>query len=414
MRQANRDYLRSPQVLLQKGRTFFYLMAHKNDRFNMSISERLSQLYMDRFGGTPLVVRAPGRINFLGEHVDYNHGYCLPAALDKAIYFALGPAEGRESTLYSADFDELYDTAAQTKPAWGQYIDSLLTESRNNGWKTTSFQGVLASDLPIGAGLSSSAALCCGLLFGLDRLFEGQRSRQEIALVAQATEHRIGIKCGLLDQFSVLYGKKNHLIEMDCLAMTHRHHVIDLKGAHMVLVNSNVAHNLVDSAYNDRRRNTEDALATLQKAIPDIDTFRDVTSEHLDDIGKRLTEKQKVYVSYVIEEIQRVREVIALLEKRGSARQLGAYLFATHQGLQDQYGVTCSETDLLVSLGRQTPGIFGARQLGGGFGGCVLYLCDDTGLDQLANIMSTYERETGIAPARIEVDVADGVDVISA
>ena len=379
---------------------------------NEALVRQIRTAFSEQYGGTPLLVRSPGRINFLGEHIDYNHGFCLPAAIEQAIYFAISPSPTHNSTLYSIDRDESYDSSAEQNPAWSRYLTSILGIIEEKNLHYRPFQGVIGSDLPIGAGLSSSAALCCGFIYALDDLNGWNLSKRDIALMAQAAEHRVGIKCGLMDQFGVLFGKKDHLLLMDCVDLSYKLHPMDLQGHHLALINSNVSHDLADSAYNHRRTQCEMALEKIRAARAEISTFRDLAPELLSEYRSLITSEQFDFLQYVIGEIQRVRDVVNLISSpkvESYIAELGSLLFETHAGLQDLYQVTCRETDLLVTLARQTPGFYGARQMGGGFGGCVLYLCDDEGLELLPGVLEEYKQRTEIASDCLEVALEDGV-----
>ena len=385
----------------------------------MSIAEQTLRVFSEKYGSSPLLFRAPGRINILGEHVDYNHGFCLPAAIEQAIYFAINNSDEEESTLYSVDQDTTFRTDAEINPSWSKYIASILELMDEKELRFQPFYGVIQSDLPIGAGLSSSAALCCGFIYALDRLNEWNLPRQEIALLAQAAEHRVGIKCGLMDQFGVLFGKKDHVVVMDCVNLTHNIQPMNLQSGRLALINSHVAHDLAQSAYNDRRANCHDALNRIGERFPEVASFRDLSPARLEAANAVLKDAQIDYVGFVISEIARVHQVVDLLSSAAvfadeELTALGNFLFSTHNGLKNEYRVTCEETDLLVDLGRRTPGIYGARQVGGGFGGCVLFLCNDEGLDRLSTLMTDYEHETSIRPSLLEVALSDGIEANAA
>ena len=370
-------------------------------------------LFSQRFGSTPaLVVRAPGRINLLGEHIDYNHGFCLPASIDQAIYIALSPSSGNLE-VYSTAHEEGF-LPPYREPAWGRYLSSILQLATEQQLPFEAVQGLIHADLPTGAGLSSSAALCCGFIFGLNHLFDWQLSQNQIARMAQQAEHRIGMQCGLMDQFGVLHGKKDHLILMDCVSETYQALRLTLSGCQLILINSNVPHNLGETEYNLRRATCEQAIQRMNKAYPEIKQFRDLSLDTLPHFAPLLTPEMLRLSTYVVAEINRVRLIADMLKQTNvpDPTVIGGLLTQTHEGLRDEYRVTRQETDLLVRLGTTASGILGCRQVGGGFGGCVMMLATKEGMEKIPSILTTYEQKTRLKPDLIEVSLADGIGLV--
>jgi galactokinase len=336
-----------------------------------------------------LKVIAPGRINLLGEHLDYNQGVVLPAAINRFFEF-----EFKANTT-----DSIHVEALDLNESW-EFELHELEQLKTTGWKSyvkgvfilmglKSVNGLhirFKSNIPIGAGLSSSAALCCGLAFGLNEFFDLGKTRFELALLAQQTEHQYaGVKCGLMDQVACLLGEEAHLLAFDTLHQSIQTFSLPLVGVQLFLIDSKVKHNLAASAYNERRSQLEEAWNLTQKIFVGIESWRSLKPfqfnallSHLDAVSiKRLT--------YVLDEMSRVQKVQALAERIATDfndssvlndyyQELGQILNQTHDGLRDLYEVSCEEIDFLQCHLLQTLGILGARMMGGGFGGCLLVL----------------------------------------
>ena len=336
-----------------------------------------------------LKVIAPGRINLLGEHLDYNQGVVLPAAINRFFEF-----EFKGNTT-----DCIHIEALDLNESW-EFDLHELKKLKTTGWKSyvkgvfilmglSSVNGLhicFKSNIPIGAGLSSSAALCCGLAFGLNEFFDLGKTRLELALLAQQTEHQYaGVKCGLMDQVACLFGEEAHLLAFDTLDYSIETFSLPLVGVQLFLIDSKVKHNLAASAYNERRSQLEEAWNLAQQIFVGIESWRSLSPfqfkallSHLDAVSiKRLT--------YVLDEMSRVQKVQALAKQiaadlndssalNDSYQELGRLLNQTHDGLRDLYEVSCEEIDFLQCHLQQTPSILGARMMGGGFGGCLLVL----------------------------------------
>ena len=377
------------------------------------------QKYLERFDGQPLVVRAPGRINIIGEHTDYNEGYVMPAAIDKYLFFALGEnADEDQIRFYSFDFQEetqfeLSDFTTEKKVNWKSYLKGVISELQVRHYPIRGFQGVFGGDIPLGAGLSSSAALCCGLIYGICKLQNIAIAKTEIALIAQATEHRIGLNCGLMDQYASLFGKRGRVFRLDCKTLEFSFLPIQMEEYAFVLIHSNIKHELAaGSGYNDRRRSCETVVRAVQKNKSAVQSLRDVDEETLSLVQADVSPTDYRRAAYVLAENYRVLEVSVALE-RGDLLAVGNLLFEANDGLRYEYEVTVPETDLLVDLGKQEDGVLGARQVGGGFGGCVLFLMKKAQMKStLKRIGEAYQLQTGIVPTVIPVSTGDGVSTV--
>lgn len=385
----------------------------------MNSLQTLAQRYIQIFKQSHTLIKAPGRINVIGEHTDYNEGWVLPAAIDKYIYFALGK-NGEEDYIevYSPFFDEkarfnVNSTAFENIPSWAKYLQAATMEMQARGYEVKGINGAMDGDIPLGAGLSSSAALCCGFIFGMAKLNNIEISRAEIALIAQATEHRVGLNCGLMDQYAVLFGKENQVIGLDCQSLVFDHSPLELKNYALVLINSNIKHELAaDSGYNDRRASCERVVATIQKEHPEINTLRDVSEAQLLEYQPQLDSIDFQRAQYIFRENQRVLDAMKAL-KNGDIQQVGEYLYQSHHGMRHEYEITVPEIDFLVDLTKEMPEVIGSRMMGGGFGGCTINFIEQSAKEEaIQKIVSQYQKETNQEATVYEVKISDGVSLL--
>lgn len=343
------------------------------------------------FKTTPLVVKSPGRVNIIGEHTDYNEGFVLPAAIDKAAVVAIGGREDAEVHLYAHEFSESYSVRlADVKPVdgWPTYVLGVVDQLVKRGYTIGGFNLVLGGNVPIGAGLSSSAAVECATAFALNELFGLGLDKMEMARIAQKAEHTFaGVMCGIMDQFASMFGKKNHVIRLDCRSLEYKYVPFEMEGISIVLFNTNVKHSLSSSEYNTRRQQCEQGVAWVREAHPAVNSLRDVTLEMLEEYVAPKDDLIYRRCKYVVEEGLRLLGGCADLE-RGDIAALGQKMFATHEGLSKDYAVSCKELDFLVDAVKGNPDVLGARMMGGGFGGCTINLVKDAGIGALVEHVS--------------------------
>ena len=372
-----------------------------------------------------LKVIAPGRINLLGEHLDYNQGVVLPAAINRFFEFEFNgnTTDGihvEALDLNESWFFELLDLEQLKTTGWKSYVKGvfiLMGLSSVNGLHIC-----FKSNIPIGAGLSSSAALCCGLAFGLNEFFDLGKTRFELALIAQQTEHQFaGVKCGLMDQVACLFGEEAHLLAFDTLDHSIQTFSLPLVGVQLFLIDSKVKHNLAASAYNERRSQLEDAWNLTQQIFVGIDSWRSLKPFQFNVLLSCLDAVSIKRLTYVLDEMSRVQKVQALTEQiaadlndssvlNDSYQELGNLLNQTHDGLRDLYEVSCEEMDFLQNQLLQTPGILGARMMGGGFGGCLLVLAKaDFNSHSLEAVFAAYQLRYRQNPSIEPIQLMGGV-----
>lgn len=368
---------------------------------------------------TPLLVRAPGRVNLIGEHTDYNNGFVLPAAIDKEICFAVALNDRPEARLYSVDQDEHYtlqlNEVQPGNPQWTNYLKGVVAGFQQRGITVPGFDCAFGGDVPIGAGLSSSAAVECGLAFALNELLGAGFSRMELALIGQQAEHQFaGVRSGLMDQFASLFGKADHVVRLDCRSLDYEYFPFDTATCHIVLCNSGVKHSLASSEYNTRRQECEKGVQILQQYYPEVESLRDVTPEQLEQHREELGDVVYQRCSYVVRENQRVEAACQHLIQ-GDLAAFGQEMYASHAGLRDNYEVSCRELDVLVEIARETPGVLGSRMMGGGFGGCTINLVPTELVDSFCErAAAEYQSRLGLPLETYKTSIVGGVATIAA
>lgn len=363
-----------------------------------------------------ILVKAPGRINLIGEHTDYNGGLVLPAAIDRCMYFAFASNESQVGNVYAKDIDESIsinlNSLQKTESTWSNYLIGLLLEFQSKGISLKGFDCAFMSDIPIGAGVSSSSALECGFAMGIDALLGSRLDRWQIIEMSHHSNHNfMQIYGGILDQFSSLFGKVCKCMLMDCSDRSFEYHDLNLEGYKIVLINTNVKHEHTTSGYNDRAHECKVIVSKLADRNPKIKFISDADLSMIEDSDNGLSEKLKRRAKYIIEENERVVQFADAL-KINDVNRLGELLYASHHGLRYDYEVSCSELDLLIELTRKYEAVKGARLMGGGFGGCIIGIVEEDKTDLIVNsIMKEYQVKTGIKPESFFVNASDGAEV---
>ncbi len=384
----------------------------------MRMTEAIREVFVGKFNTEPLLILSPGRINLIGEHTDYNEGFVLPAAIDKYICIAMAISDTAESTVYSADFNETYSFQINTdeKPqGWKAYVKGMLHFiAQESGLLEKGILAVFSGNIPVGGGMSSSAALCSGIGIGVSHLFNLNLSRLELALMGQQTEHHFaGVKCGIMDQFAVLHGKKDQLIKLDCRDLSYEYIPFNFPDYRIVMVNTMMSHALAETEYNQRRQQCEDGVAMLKHHYPGIMALRDVQPEMLREQRHSLPDIIYRRCKYVVEEKERLLQGVEHL-KHGHADNFGELMYQTHDGLSRDYAVSCPELDFLVDAARRMK-VTGSRMMGGGFGGCTLNLVAADQTDHfIETISGEYREKFSRNPEVYQVTIGEGTQVVNA
>ncbi|MBL1409282.1 galactokinase [Sphingobacterium faecale] len=379
---------------------------------------QLKGLYLEQFGSNPAILaKSPGRINIIGEHTDYNLGLVLPAAINKYIYIAVGKRSDFKIHLYSADYTETYRAPLaddpEAAPIWAKYVIGIAQILKREHIKLEGFNAYIIGDVPLGAGLSSSAALTCVTGFALNHLYNLNLSRLEIAKFGQQTEHEnIGVKCGLMDQFASCMGKKNNLIKLDCQDLSFKYIPADWSNYEILLLNTNVHHSLASSAYNDRRAACEQGVAWVKEHHSSIQSLRDISIEQLERYVKPRSVEIYTKCKFIIQENQRLQDACISLTM-GDFKKLGELMFKAHWALSKEYEVSCDELDFLIESAENNHEVIGARMMGGGFGGCTINIIQK-GRSQpfIQEVAPKFKARFGFELTPIHVAIADGASLI--
>tara|TARA_B110001450_G_scaffold254730_1_gene280692 strand:+ start:1144 stop:2286 length:1143 start_codon:yes stop_codon:yes gene_type:complete len=360
----------------------------------MDIIKEVKEEFEKIFTMNPLLVFSPGRINIIGEHTDYNGGFVFPAAVDKGIAAALQKSDTGSCTAIALNLDstinfELDKLKPSKEGSWENYVLGVVAEIQNRNKIVGDFNIIFKGNIPGGAGMSSSAALENSVVFGLNELFDLELTKTEMILISQKAEHNyVGVKCGIMDQYASMFGIKNNALLLDCRTIEATPYEIDFKEHQLMLINTNVKHSLSDSAYNDRRSACESISEILG-----IETLRETSEEDLEKIIDKVTPENYQKALYVIQEIDRTQKAAKAIENN-DLETLGALIYASHNGLQHQYKVSCTELDFLVDQAKKNKHVLGARMMGGGFGGCTINLIAKNEAKSFAKSVSkTYKNK---------------------
>ena len=361
---------------------------------------------------------SPGRINIIGEHIDYNDGFVLPAAINKYICFAISKNENSECHLIAKDLNETYefnwnDELKPIDKMWANYILGVLHQLKNSNFEMQGFNMVFSSTIPMGAGLSSSAALECGVGFAMNSIFKLGLSKKDIALIGQKSEHTfVGVNCGIMDQFASVFGKKNNVIKLDCNTLEYEYYQADFNNYSLLLLDSNVKHTHLTSGYNVRRQEVEQGLSIIKLHFPEVKTYRNCNENMVLELREKLGETLFKRCHFVVKEIQRVQDAAIAIEN-SDFKKLGELMSQTHIGLSEEYEVSCDELDFLVDAVQNEKSVLGARMMGGGFGGCSINLVEK-GLENelIKKIAAKYKTAFGIDLKSYKVKISKGTSFV--
>ena len=376
------------------------------------MQKEIEKTFAEKFGGEGSVYASAGRINLIGEHTDYNGGFVFPGAIDKVIMADIRPNGTDKVRVYSMDIKEYVEFGLKEEDAptqgWARYIFGICREIIKRGGTVKGFDAVFAGNVPLGAGLSSSAALESCFAFALNDLFNDNKiDKFELAKIGQSTEHNYcGVNCGIMDQFASVFGKEGHLMRLDCRSLEHEYYPFNPENYRLVLVDSRVKHELKDSPYNKRRESCERVAKKLG-----VETLRDATMDELNKIKGEISEEDYKRAKYVLEEKDRVLAVCDALNK-GDYEKVGQKMYETHNGLSKDYEVSCVELDYLNDLAKEM-GVTGSRIMGGGFGGCTINLLPNDLHDKfVATVTEKFNDKYGHEPMIYDVVISDGARLV--
>ena len=378
-----------------------------------TLINNVKNTFIRTFKTDPLLIFSPGRINIIGEHTDYNKGFVFPAAINKGIVAAIQKSELDFSTAYALDLDGKVEfNLDKLKPLkegrWENYVYGVVHEIQNKNKLIGNFNIVFKGNIPSGAGMSSSAALENSIVFGLNELFDLELSKHDMILISQKAEHNfVGVKCGIMDQYASMFGLKNHALLLDCRTIESQPYEIDFKDYQLMLINTNVKHSLSDTEYNDRRS----ACKSISKLLS-VKALRDATEADLEKIIDKVTPANYQKALYVIQENSRTLKAAKAIEY-SDLETLGSLIYQSHNGLSNQYKVSCHELDFLVNQAKANPNILGARMMGGGFGGCTINLIAKTQAEAFAEKVSkAYHREFNKTCSVYFIEISEGTHLV--
>ena len=375
-------------------------------------TKQIQEKFRTLFGDTYRVYTSPGRINLIGEHTDYNGGFVFPGAIDKGIYAAIQANGGDKVRVYSLDYEAMSEFGMREEDlpqeAWARYIFGVVREIQKRGYRINGFDAVFAGDVPLGAGMSSSAALESTFAYAINDIYRLGIEKMELARIGQATEHNYcGVKCGIMDQFASIFGKEGHLIRLNCATMEYEYFPFHPEGYKVVLLDTCVKHELASSAYNKRRESCENVCAHITKRHNDVKFLSDATMDMLEEVREEISEEDYMRAKYVIGEKQRVLDVCYALE-RGDYVTVGDRMFGTHYGMSKEYEVSCDELDFLNDIARRC-GVTGSRVMGGGFGGCTINIVKEELYDDfVSTARNEFLNKFGHQPKTYDVVISDG------
>ena len=377
-----------------------------------SSSEQVLATFSEKFTTTPRLYFAPGRINLIGEHVDYNDGFVMPAAINKGIWYAVAPNTTNIANFYSTDLHESLSielTHIHKMDGWKNYVLGVMDQLQKAGYTIGGFDCVFGGNLPVGAGMSSSAAVECGLLVALNDLFQFGLDRIAIAKMAQKAEHTYpGVKCGIMDMFANMMGKMDHVILLNCMNLDYKYLPLPLTEYSIILINTKVHHSLSGSAYNERRNECAEGFKILKSLMHGVASWQDLKVEDVEKNKEQLPENIYKRCLFVTGEIERTLKASRHLEKN-ELQPFGQLMFETHDGLSKLYEVSCPELDFLVEQAKQFAAIIGSRVMGGGFGGCTINLIKTSEWSAVTQtITAAYKQAFNIDAEVYDMALSDG------
>jgi galactokinase len=384
----------------------------------MNLVESVESKFKELFNEQPLLIRSPGRVNLIGEHTDYNLGYVLPAAIDKAMYFAIAPRKDEYCKVFALDLNDEYQFTIRNlqspQKKWPNYLMGVVDQFNKARHKINGFNCVFGGDIPIGAGLSSSAALEAGLAFALNHMFELGIDDLTLVKLAQKAENEfVGVQCGIMDQYINIFGKSGKALRIDCRSLECEYYPFENNGVSIVLFDTGISHALASSEYNQRRIECTKGVETIRKDQRQVNSLRDVSLEMLSEYRSKMDSIIYRRCKFVVEENERLLKACEALQAK-DLTAFGSLMYQTHEGLSKDYGVSCKELDYLVELTKDNPHVHGSRMMGGGFGGCTINLIENDGIEQIGKaVTAMYMQRFCSAPKIYVTSISSGTNVVT-
>lgn len=383
------------------------------------MAKKIYNEFKTRFNSEPILIQSPGRVNLIGEHTDYNEGFVLPAAIDKVIVLGFAPNQLTKIRLHSVDMEDAceIDLSRELEKSdhhWANYILGVVDQLQKRGDEIEGFDCVFGGDIPIGAGLSSSAALEGGVVLGLSKLFDLSIPKTEMAKIGQAAEnHFVGMQCGIMDQFANIQGKEGHALKLDCRSLEFELYPFRRSDIKIILCDTNVHRELTSSEYNIRRQQCEEGVQIMKKYYTEVKSLRDIDlptlKKHMGDFNPTVFQRCK----FVLEENDRVEAACEALTD-DDLNTFGQLMYKSHYGLRDLYEVSCKELDALVEIAETLKGVYGSRMMGGGFGGCTINLVKNEFVDEfVSSVEAQYSEKIGEGLEIYQASISDGTKQIS-
>jgi galactokinase len=385
---------------------------------SIKIIENVEKKFREIYSEEPLLIQSPGRINLIGEHTDYNMGFVLPGAIDKAIYYAVSQRSDEIISLCALDMNQTCELQIselkRQENNWPNYLLGVVDQLVQAGYQVKGFNCAFGGDIPIGAGLSSSAAIEAGLAFALNHIFNFGIDKLDLVKLSQKAENEfVGVKCGIMDQFINIFGKKNKVLKIDCRSLEFEYVPFEFTNLSIVLFDTRVSHSLASSEYNQRRKDCGEGVEIINKDFPSVFSLRDVSIEMLKEYKTKL--KPIIYnrCKYAVEENTRLLSACDAL-KENNLNRLGALMYQTHDGLSNDYEVSCEELDYLVDAVRNDSAVYGSRMMGGGFGGCTINLIENDKIDKIVfDISKSYKQKYGRDMKSYITNIGNGTQIIN-
>lgn len=383
----------------------------------MELISIVEKKFLELYSEQPLLVRSPGRVNLIGEHTDYNNGFVLPAAIDKAIYFAIAPRTDYVCKIFALDLNDDYsfslDDLKHSEKGWPNYLMGVVDQIQKLGKKFRGFNCVFGGDIPIGAGLSSSAALEAGLGFSINHIYNLGIDKLALVKLAQKAENEfVGVKCGIMDQFISVFGKSGNVLRIDCQSLAYEYFPFEFDNISVVLFDTRVSHSLASSEYNQRRKECNSGVEVIRKDNPGVNSLRDVTIEMLNSYKDKMDPVVFKRCKYAVEENYRLLNACDKL-KEGDLKEFGKLMYETHEGLSKDYEVSRTESDFLVELVKPNQKVYGSRMMGGGFGGCTINLIENDAVDEIKEfVIAQYKNKFGKEPGVYVTKISNGTEIL--